>query len=122
MDPRREALPECGRPGKVSMAFFRRNLAHAAPLRPRDASARAAQRKIHRSMDREPHADSHSYARSMFWLPEDGFEVYRQAPAHPWVLIARLAPKSTSFADTTVLSLATYIYRVRAYNRGGPSA
>ena len=53
---------------------------------------------------------------------EDGFEVYRLTPGHYWWVIARLAPNSTTFADTTVVPLATYIYQVRAFDRRGRSA
>jgi hypothetical protein len=53
---------------------------------------------------------------------EEGFEVFRLLPNDYWLLIARLPSNTTAFVDTTVAPLTTYIYRVRAYNRRGPSA
>jgi regulation of enolase protein 1 (concanavalin A-like superfamily) len=53
---------------------------------------------------------------------ETGYVVERQTPAGTWTQIASLSLNATTYIDTTVLSSATYNYRVRALGAAGNSA
>jgi hypothetical protein len=53
---------------------------------------------------------------------ETGFELQRRTPNSAYATVARLAANTTRYSDTGLTPLTTYIYRVRSYNDGGPSA
>jgi subtilisin family serine protease len=53
---------------------------------------------------------------------EMGFKIERKdSPAGVYSHIATVAPKTTSYSDTTVTPLTTYSYRIRAFNAAGDS-
>src|SRR5207244_3545370 len=52
---------------------------------------------------------------------ETGFEIQRQVPGGPWAPVGSVPANSTGYPDTSVSSMKTYIYRVRAVNAAGPS-
>jgi titin len=53
---------------------------------------------------------------------ETTFEIERQVLGGPWTPLASVPANTTSYADTTVVAMHTYLYRVRAVNTAGPSA
>jgi hypothetical protein len=52
---------------------------------------------------------------------ETQFEIQRQSPGGLWVPLDSVPANTTSYLDTSVSPLNTYIYRVRAVNATGPS-
>lgn len=53
---------------------------------------------------------------------ETGFQIERRTPSTQFALLDTVAANATGYSDLTVGAEATYLYRVRAVNTGGPSA
>jgi fibronectin type 3 domain-containing protein len=53
---------------------------------------------------------------------ETAFAIFRKAPGGDFVRIAVTAPNATTFIDTSVSPITTYVYRIRATNNVGASA
>lgn len=67
-----------------------------------------------------------SQAARLTWVDnsdnENGFEIERASnPTGAFVRIASVGPNVTTYADTTPVPGASYIYRVRAFNAAGSS-
>jgi hypothetical protein len=52
---------------------------------------------------------------------ETGFELQRRTYSGTWATIATLPVNATSYSDTGLAPLDTYIYRVRPFSAGGPA-
>jgi hypothetical protein len=53
---------------------------------------------------------------------ETGFELQRRGNSSIWATVATLPVNTTSYSDTGLTPLTTYLYRVRSTNGSGPAA